>query len=31
MPGVSRLESLEHANWTLHYCHAALLVFCQDC
>ena len=31
LPDVSRLHSLEHANWTLHYVYISILVFCQDC
>lgn len=30
LPDVTRLHSLDHANWTLHYVYIALLVFCQD-
>ena len=31
LPDISRLHSLDHANWTLHYTYISLLVFCQDC
>ena len=30
LPDVSRLHSLQHANWTLHNAYIRLLVFCQD-
>ena len=30
LPEVSRLHSLQHANWTLHFIHTKLMLFCQD-
>lgn len=30
MPNVERIQSLEHANWTLQYAYISVLVFCQS-
>ena len=31
LPDASRIHSIDHANWTLHYAYIGLLTACQDC